>query len=247
VPPDRESLFGATMSCHANHTLHRQGHSGRLESNPNGPAVDIRCDLNRYDQDVLAHAHKLALDTTRATLNLFNFATGDGLTLAFENLIDPNGVSTIFLPRDLRVAPLCTAFSLTAKDGTFSQVIGIVLTEPPLFMALNELLDSLILPHAATINCARAIERLKHLVAPSGTPRKQMWEYLRHNLRIEQKYLEFVTDYSTGPRHGDPTFIPGTIGAEVTRRAWTIMNRFLEFRKRGNQALPESDFPLLVS
>jgi hypothetical protein len=34
--------------------------------------------------------------------------------------------------------------------------------------------------------------------------------------------------------------IHGTI-----KRSWIVMNRFLEFKKRGDEALPLSDFPLL--
>jgi len=127
----------------------------------------------------------------------------------------------------------------------FDKVLNTVLTEPSVFMALNDLITAISLPHHSSVTCARAIERLRHLVAP-GTPRKDSWESLRQNLNIDRKYLEFVTVHSTGPRHGDPEHIPGTITTEVTQRAWKIMNRFLEFRKRGNVPLQLSEFPLLT-
>jgi hypothetical protein len=33
---------------------------------------------------------------------------------------------------------------------------------------------------------------------------------------------------------------------EMIIKAWTIMNRFLEYKKRGDRPLPISDFPLLI-
>jgi hypothetical protein len=58
-------------------------------------------------------------------------------------------------------------------------------------------------------------------------------------------YLKFVTDQLAPPRHGDLTHIPGTITREVAARAWTVFNRCREYRKRGSQPLPSSEFPIL--
>jgi len=214
----------------------------------NASDLDIECEINRFTQGDLAHIHKLALDLSKALINVYNFATGSGLSVIFEELIDASGARSILLPMDARLAPLCTAFvlKLGERSKSFNEVLEIVFREPPLFMALNELIEAITQPHVGSVNCARAIERLRHLIAP-GIPRKKSWLHLRQNLHIDQNYLEFVTTHSTGARHGDPEFISGEVTTEVARRSWIIMNRFLEFRKRGNQALPESEFPLLTS
>jgi len=68
---------------------------------------------------------------------------------------------------------------------------------------------------------------------------------MRDNLNVSQQFLEFITDHSIGPRHGDVLDIPFSIINELIRRSWIVMNRFLEFKKRGDQKLPSSDFPLL--
>jgi hypothetical protein len=112
-------------------------------------------------------------------------------------------------------------------------------------MALNDLIVSITLPHQASVNCARDVEGLRVLMVPA-TDRKQAWPIFQTNLNIDRAYREFVTDVSTGPRHGDRTWIPGTTVTEATKRAWIILNRFLEYRKRANQALPLADFPLLT-
>jgi hypothetical protein len=85
---------------------------------------------------------------------------------------------------------------------------------------------------------------LRHIVSPS-TPKGQAWRHLRDALNISEPYLKLITDVSTGPRHGDPTHIPGDMTVEITRRAWTIMNRFFEYKKRNAGALPLIEFPLL--
>ncbi len=210
--------------------------------------VDVECEVNRFTQSDLVHIHKIALDLTRALVNLYDFATGVGLSVIFEAFTDPSGARSILCPMDKRLAPLCTVLALKPgeRSKSFNEVLGIVFREPPLFMALNELIEAITQSHVGPVNCARAVERLRHLIAP-GTPRKQSWSHLRKNLQISQGYLEFVTKHSTGARHGDPEFIRGEITAEVAWRSWIIMNRFLEFRRRGDQPLPESEFPLLTS
>lgn len=70
---------------------------------------------------------------------------------------------------------------------------------------------------------------------------------MREALNLHEDYLSFITDQSKGPRHGD---IKGGGFLEIRdtiQRSWTVMNRFLEFKKRGDNRLPLADFPLLTS
>ena len=69
---------------------------------------------------------------------------------------------------------------------------------------------------------------------------------MRQNLRVSKDYLVSITKAAQGPRHGDYTYIPGELTAAVTKRAWIVMDRFFEYLKRGEQPLPESDFPILT-
>jgi hypothetical protein len=79
----------------------------------------------------------------------------------------------------------------------------------------------------------------------ADTSRAEAWGTFQTNLRVSRDFLNLITDTSRGPRHGDRTHIPGTTTIEITMRAWQVMDRFIEYRKRGNQPLPETDFPLL--
>jgi hypothetical protein len=112
-------------------------------------------------------------------------------------------------------------------------------------MALNDLIISVTLPHHAAVNCARAIDGIRNLMVPAGGDRKQSWLLMRQNLNVAESYLTFLTNVSIAPRHGDRTHIPGSVVTETVERSWIIMDRFLEFRKRGNCPLPIDRFPLL--
>lgn len=120
-----------------------------------------------------------------------------------------------------------------------------VLQDAGLFMALNDLIAAISLPHVSTVNCARAIEGLRHLIASTGSSDKQAWEQMRQALQIDKAYLKLITDSSAASRHGNRVHVPGSVTTEITRRSWIIMNRYFEYRKRGNRVLSLTDFPLL--
>jgi hypothetical protein len=110
-------------------------------------------------------------------------------------------------------------------------------------LAFDALTYSLDFPDMAVVNCAHTIEHIRHIMAP-GRDRKVGWEIMRNTLNIDKDYLESVSKTSVGPRHGD--FSPEFLNSNARIRAWTVMNRYLEFRKRGGKdALPLSEFPLL--
>lgn len=52
-------------------------------------------------------------------------------------------------------------------------------------------------------------------------------------------YLKYITDHSKAPRHGESSHTPGDITNEVVARSWSVMNRYLEYRKAGG-VLPSS-------
>jgi hypothetical protein len=126
------------------------------------------------------------------------------------------------------------------------KVLLIVFGDPRIFMALNDLILANTLPHHAPTNCARVLEGLRTVMTPDGMGRDKGWPILRQNLQMDRTYLEFITEHSTGPRHGDRSHISGDVTMAIVGRTWTIMNRFLEFKKRGDTQLPLVEFPMLV-
>ncbi len=205
--------------------------------------IDVECRLNRWAPDDFVHVYMRAVDLCRASVNVVAFAMGCGLTAFLDTFVDPNGMHSPMLCGDDRLRPLCTAFTLTTG---FDEVHAMVLQNPTLFMALNDLILAITLPHVSSVNCARAMERLRQLIAPDGGKDKKAWRQMRETLRIDEPYLKYITQHSVGPRHGSPVHVPGVVTTEVTRRAWIIMNRYFEYRKRGGAPLESAEFPLLT-
>ncbi len=206
--------------------------------------IDVECLLAEYKPEYCVAIYMRTLDLCRAQVDLVGFKMGWGLTVILESFVDQNGARTPIFPRDETLGTLCTAFAL---DKDFDQLCAKVIESPSLFMALRDLVSAISLPHVSLVDCARAIERLRHLVAKQGSEDVRAWEQLRQALHIDKAYLKYITDHSTDPRHGRPGHTPGTVTKEVTRRAWIITNRYFEYLKQDCVPLPLSKFPLLTN
>lgn len=197
-------------------------------------AIQIDCETNRWEADLLLPVFMRALDICRTSVNLVAFSKGYGLRVHIDSYICPGGIRSEILFQDESLPPLCTAFQL---DRDFDVVHGLIMQYPPLFSALNDLIAAITTPHVSVVNCARAIETIRHLVSPESTSDAQAWKTMRAQLCIDRSYLQLISDQSTGPRHGRPDHISGDITTEITRRSWVVMNRCLEYLKAG-KSLP---------
>jgi hypothetical protein len=212
--------------------------------------IDIECNVNRFVEDDIGHILKITVDLARAAVNLVGFMMGYGLIVHMHTLVRPDGTRTVLLPQNPQLAAVCTAFSLkpskTREENDMNTVASIVFADPQLFIALDDLIGSQIIPHSIPINCGRVVEAIRHMISPAlSGKRDEGWQAMRSALRLDRSYLQMTTDNSKGGRHGDRSFISGPVTLEIQKRAWTIMNRFLEFRKRNNQPLPVDEFPVL--
>ena len=211
--------------------------------------IDIEFEMQAFSgADQLASMAIRAWDLARLVVDLISFQQGWGLSVILDTLVMPAGLTSTFMPKDERLAQFSTAIqpSGTPPINNFDVCYRLIVAEPPLFMALNDLIVSITLPHHGAVNCARAVEGLRVLMTSPAIDRKQAWPIFQTNLNIDRAYREYVTGTSTGPRHGDRAHIPGPIVMEVVKRSWIIMNRFLEYRKRGSVQLPLPEFPLLT-
>jgi hypothetical protein len=204
--------------------------------------IDVECKLNTYNPEQLVNIYMRAFDLCRAPVDLVAFKLGWGLSIVLEYFVDPSGVTTPIVAKDESLAALSTSFTL---DNGFDLLCAKTLESVPLFMALNDLIAAITVPHVSPVNCARAMDRLKHLIASEGSSDGEAWRQLRDALQIDEAYLKYITGHSANPRHGHPGHTPGTVTTEVTRRSWTVMNRYFEYLKRGSTALPSNEFPLL--
>jgi hypothetical protein len=212
--------------------------------------VNVACDVKSYQVgDDIALPHIRAFELARSVVDCIAFVDGAGLTLVLEQFISPAGVVSALLSKNLLLPKYCTAFSKApdaSPENTVEAMWRMVIREPPLFLALNDLIAANTIPGQVAVNCGRAIEGLRRILVPNEPSRKQGWQEFQTCLNLGKEYIKLITDTSQGPRHGDRTDIPGHISQDIIERSWEVMNRFFEYRKRGNIALPLSEFPLLT-
>ena len=122
----------------------------------------------------------------------------------------------------------------------------IALSDPDVMLAVNDLIASIAVSHHGPINCGRVVEVIRDAIAPRSAKEKQAWEIMRTSLNLSFDYVQFITHVSKGPRHGKRMGVTTQDQFnETINRAWTVMNRFFEYKKRGDVALPIDLFPLL--
>jgi hypothetical protein len=208
--------------------------------------ITVECDLDRYEDRYDSELYKRATDLARACVNLVAFETGFGLIAMIEVMEMPDGTLKAMHRKESIPPEARSAYSLdSARASEFDQVFKLVIQEPPLFIALDDLIRSITEQHTLATNCGRVVDRIRRIIAPS-LDGAAAWQEMHKALNISRGYQEWVSKQSTGTRHGDSTFVPGAVSSEVIQRRWAILNRFLEYRKRGSQPLTAPDFPRLV-
>jgi len=210
--------------------------------------IEVECNLDRYHDDYIVELHRRAYDLARASINVAAFATGFGVTVFFDEFVGPNGIPTPRVFTNPQLVPECTSFKMNPstiqEKKDLEAILGIVMSEPALFMALNDLIYGVSTPHMTPVNCGRVVDALRKLIAPDVEP-KQGWPIFQNTIHADESYLTFISEHSKEQRHGGHVRIDGPTTTKIAVRTWAIMNRFLEFRKRGNQPLPLTEFPLL--
>ncbi len=211
------------------------------------------CEVEKYDHDRdYDWIFRRAVAAAKAAVNMASFGTGMGTVLVFDKIQFDGGEELVLVSEQTKLARLCTAFSVSGKrhdgetpDASFLAVFPLIMNEDNIRMAISDLVDSIVRRDDTLVNCARAMDGIRNTLAPDQSPDKG-WSIVQTTLRVNKDYLKFITEQSKRHRHGDRrASTPGSIVDEVKERSWVIMNRLLEFRKRGNQVLPEQEFPEL--
>jgi hypothetical protein len=212
----------------------------------NNNTVNVECDIEQYRPEHFSELHRGALDLARTATNLACFAHGDGVTCVFEFAILPDRTPSTLRFCDPSLAQYCRSYSLDpSRMQDLQTITDIVAKEPPLSRTLNDVIECITIPHVATINCGRIIYSIRKQIAP-GLGAKQGWPAMHKALNVSQAYQEYISTVSTGPRHGDSAYVSGRVTTEIVKRTWTIMDRYLEYRKRGKTILTAPDFPQLA-
>lgn len=202
--------------------------------------IEIDCDANQELTDevryaLIAYANYLA----RLIIDLVSFRTGQGFLVLLDMMTDEGQSPQVMHYRHYNVAPLATSLG-----ENMVPVIAVFMREMGAMEALRDLTDSITNPFRGRISVTRAVETIRHLIDPNPN-RMASWASMRASLNLSQPYLTYISERSVNPRHGNHDGTTRDEADEITKRGWTVMNRFIELRKRAVQSLPIAEFPEL--
>lgn len=211
--------------------------------------INIECEVPNYQSSDFAMVIMRAIDLSRAAVNLIAFSQGIGVQIIFDFAIMPNGNPMPMHYFDARLSQHCSVFQQDAQSAAadYDTLMRILSSEPGVIRLLNDMIEVLWNPHVAPVNCGRVVDGIRRLITPPGTTTEPAaWHNMHSALNLTKDYRKYVMDHSIGPRHGDPTsYIPGPITSDISLRTYIMLNRFLEYRKGGNNRLDATSFPIL--
>jgi hypothetical protein len=205
--------------------------------------IAVRCEVSNPPNNCLSLCLVKAYEIIGVPINLLAFSKGWSLSVILDESVENEIVRPVVLS-ECSVQKYVTALE-NADD--FEKITDVLFSKFNLRFAVQDLILSLSAQNYSAIAAARAVEAIRYEIVADQTSDKDAWRIMREKLQIDETFLKFVTGSSKKPRHGDRGATDGQIQMEVTHRAWAIMNRYLEYIKRGeSESLPIESFPILT-
>lgn len=226
--------------------LGHSGENGQKETHylkiENGEAV-LTCSSTHYDEVNRIYIYIRALHFTKACLALHTFSTGLGGTVSYERSIEPDGSVRPIAFFKTSLQALCKSYSL---PNNFNEMLRLGVQHQELMYAIIDVTQAISEPASFALGGARAIERLRSLVAGPSLSREEAWPLLCKALQVDKAYLTYITAHSRAPRHGQDFTHTSEIQNTVIERCWTLIDRSVEYLRRNREPLPLDLFPLLT-
>jgi hypothetical protein len=175
--------------------------------------------------------------------SLLCFETGLGISYILEKCELPDGMIVDVQWYEPSVENLSVSVATNQGMGA---ALSLVLRDRELLLAVRDLADSIQSSYSASINLARAVESIRHYFdsQDAAQDRSKGWSAMRSALHLTRECLDEIMAASVSPRHGKRTKQQAH-DSENGVRAWKIVDRFIQYRLRGDQALSDTEFPLL--
>lgn len=209
----------------------------------NNSRVNLDCYFNTLVPNYQSKLIYIAVSGVRARVDIKSFRLGLGTVFSVDWMKDYDGTVRRVAVSQTDLRAICT--SLSTSDN-YTRLKDIATGDQAMSLAINDLIQAQTGPLMPEINCARAIEGIRHIIAGQGTEPKRAWPLMHEALNIDRTYLDLITENSIPRRHGQFEIIAGATQEEILRRSWTIMDRFFHYRLRGGTRLPLDQFPLLL-
>jgi len=203
--------------------------------------MTVTCELSQFSDEHLTSIMQRARLFGQTVLNVISFRTTTVYRFTVEEGQLPGHPWHQITQGYQAAKGICTVCEL--GTSSISEVFALANDINVLF-ALDDLIRGVEDVFLTRINCGRVVDALKKILAPVNNS-KQQWQIFRNALNLDLDYLSFIMKASIEGRHGSRVASELGIEDELLRRTWTIMNRFLELKKRGLQKLPEDEFPFI--
>jgi hypothetical protein len=210
--------------------------------------VEVKCEIENNISDLASHCIVKARELVSVSIDLQAFSKGWFLSTIFDEMtiFDNNKMEEVRHPIAMSETSLSAYVTALNTPEKIESVKSDLMKNINIRFAMNDLISSLSTLNYSAIAAARAIEAVRQNIACHTTPDKVAWKIMRQKLNISEECLRSVTDASKEPRHGNRGATNGNDQMKVTRIAWQVMNRYLEYKIRGGiDALPASEFPVL--
>jgi hypothetical protein len=210
----------------------------KIENN----AVEFRCEINQADRSSVHHLIGQVQIVADVFSSLFSFKTGYSFLLHIEKVHLPDGAIEDVLWFAPQFEKLATV--VDSSEG-MAKAINLLVRDRELSLAVRDITDCIRGTYTANLNLARSLESIRNYFVPTGDDRSEGWIPMRAALNISEARTRSITAASRDARHGRRTTGNGNVAEINGTKMWELMNRFIEYRNRGDQPLPLSEFPLL--
>lgn len=207
--------------------------------------IEIICTTQSEDATDIEDAAVRSFDVCAGLVDILAFGRAEALSVQ----IDKGEWDGVIRPLVLSHKKIERIGSEWAAPAGFDIAASFVMKDVELRLALRDLVSSLSTLNYSAIAAGRAVEAIRHRIAPAAASEGEAWAMLREHLRLERSYLQPLTDASRKPRHGQRAISNEErhIQHDITVRAWTVMHRYLRYLKRGlAEPLPEAEYPYLT-
>ena len=124
--------------------------------------VEVICESNLFgSENYDGQVHLRANDLARTVVNSYAFGKGMGLSVILETVVKPDGIKYNVQAHQPELEPLVTVLRSGPDGGIDIQaILPFILTDPTIFVALNDLIGSITQIQETPVKCGRAIDAI---------------------------------------------------------------------------------------
>lgn len=218
----------------------QEGSDALLKAEISNGKVSVWAEVDENDKVDPDYLYFLANDLIGTLINVARYREGVGYTAIIDRAIDPHGVTRHIVSADRGLAKQKPPMS----DARFEEIVDFAIKDVAFARALEDATCMLTRLHYIPIAAGRVVESVLRMLTNGRT--EKHWEQMRSILNVDRSYLQLMTDHSKSARHGDRQYVEGERNAELAKRAWVLLDRFVELKLSGRSALEADKFPILV-